>query len=263
MRFYSTSISATPQCCWQRITLHLGWFLGSTTQTGAPGGITTDGGGANVYWSGNGSSLPGFWSDYTNFTTDPAGTIPLTGAISSSQDVVFSASGANNQTVGSNLLDYNATAHSLIINDPAGVGIMGLGGNTLTLTGSTGSMGITVGSGAGSIQAQIQAFLDLAGTPNITVNNSGGLAISGMISGTNGLIVNGSGMLTLTDLYVSQCLRRQRPVAQRHVERGRRRRRGLWRIEQPGRVQPRGGQQRDTAAELRRGELLHEFHDQQ
>ena len=49
------------------------------------------------------------------------------------------------------------------------------------------------------LQAEIDANVDLAGTPNITVNSTAGLLMTGQISGTAGIIVNGTGKLTLTD----------------------------------------------------------------
>ena len=150
-----------------------------------------------AFWKGSGTS-PGYWSDYTNFTSDAAGTQPLGSQISGSLAVVFSGSGAINQSPS--FLDYNATAKSLIINDPAGVDISTFGGYTLNLTGTGNSTGITVGSAAGALQAEIDAKINLSGTSNITVNNTGGLLITGAISGSNGITINGTGMLTLTGL---------------------------------------------------------------
>ena len=171
---------------------------GSLSQTGTSVTITFSGISA-AYWNGNGSTQAGYWSDFTNFTSDPQGTGTLTGTFGGTQDVIFSGTNVNtaNQTAGLNYLDYNAIAHSLIINDPAGVDIGNLN-NTLTLDGIAGHTGITVNSSAGANLAEIDTAVDLAGTPNITVYNSGGLLITGGISGNNGLLINGTGLLTLT-----------------------------------------------------------------
>ena len=163
------------------------------TQTGTTVTLTFTGV-STVYWAGSGTLNPGSWSDYSNFTTDPAGTVPLTGSFGPIQDVVFSGSTAINQN--NSAVDYNATAHSLTINDPAGV-LLGDFSQTLTLSGFVGNTGINVTSAATGMN-EIATAVDLAGTPNITVDSTAGLLISGAISGSNGIIVNGAGMLTLT-----------------------------------------------------------------
>ena len=148
-----------------------------------------------VYWTGTGSTSPGQWSDFTNFTSDAAGNNVIAGAFGAVQDVVFSGSGAQNQ--GFSVVDYNAVIHSLTINDPTQVNIVSFS-NTLTISGiTTGSN--TTGINIGSLAAAgvIEAPVIMAGTPNITVNNSSGFTVSGNISGTNGLIVNGTGLLVL------------------------------------------------------------------
>ena len=177
---------------------------GTLTETGTSVRISFTGV-STAYWEGSGTN-PGNWSDYTNFTTDPAGTTKLTGSFGASQDVVFSATGASHQTTGLNFLDTNVSAHSLTISDPVGVDIGSIGGNVLTLAGVSGQTGINVtgAAGANSIQAVIEANVNLAGTPNITVNSTAGLLISGIISGTNGIIVNGADMLTLTGPFGGQ-----------------------------------------------------------
>ena len=167
---------------------------GSITQTDTSVSITFTGV-STVYWAGSGTLNPGSWSDYTNFTSDAAGTVPLSGSFGPTQDVVFSGSNATLQN--STTVDYNATAHSLTINDPAGV-LLGDFSQTLTLSGNSGlHTGINVTSAATGAN-EIATAVDLAGTPNITVNSTAGLLISGAISGSNGIIVNGADMLTLT-----------------------------------------------------------------
>ena len=174
-------------------------FIGIITQTGTSV-VLSYGPVSTVYWEGNGTSDPGGWDDVSNFTTDIAGTQPLNAQFGVNQDVVFSANGASNQ--GFSVLNVDATAKSLIINDPTSVAIFNPGGaNTLTISGTAGNTGIITGSLAGA--AIFNANLDLAGIPNITVNNRGGLSIGGVISGTNGLIVNGTNTLTLTGTNTS------------------------------------------------------------
>ena len=166
---------------------------GSITQTGTSVSITFAGV-STVYWAGSGTLHPGFWSDYSNFTVDAAGSGTLTGSFGPTQDLVFSGSNAINQN--SSAEDYNATSHSLTIKDPAGV-LLGNFGSTLTLSGFTGNTGINVTSAATGVN-EIDTAVDLAGTPNITVNSTSGLLITGAISGTGGIINNGADMLTLT-----------------------------------------------------------------
>jgi autotransporter-associated beta strand protein len=168
------------------------------TQTGTSVSITFTGV-STAYWTGSGTSGYGSWNDYTNFTSDPAGTTQLTGSFGGTQDIVFSGSNAINQTSGYNLMDAALSAHSLTIDDASGVDIGSEGNNVLTLVGNTNTTGINVTGSAGAlgIGAEIDTAIDLAGTPNITVNSTAGLLITGTISGANGLIVNGADMLTL------------------------------------------------------------------
>jgi outer membrane autotransporter protein len=106
--------------------------------------------------------------------------------------VTFSANGAQNQTT---TLGANFTINSLTINDPTPVTIGG--SNTLTIIGFDALTGITVNSGAGLVT--ISSSLNLSQNSElITVNNTAGIVISGSVSGTGGLVLQGSGTLTLT-----------------------------------------------------------------
>ena len=103
----------------------------------------------------------------------------------------FSATGAGNRNT---TLGEDFTIHSLTINDPLLVSIGGA--NQLTID-SANPQAITVNAGAGLLT--IGANLELAGAANtITINNEAGALISGIVSGTNGLVKDGTGTLTLT-----------------------------------------------------------------
>jgi len=147
-----------------------------------------------AYWTGNQDAV---WStnntSNTNWATSATGT-PDTGfPPNSSTDVFFSATGALHQ---STTLGQDFTINSLTINDPTAVVIgSGTGGPyTLTLNATN---PITVNSGAGSLTISANVDLEGAGS-TITVGNTAGALISGIISGSNGLTKAGSGTLTLT-----------------------------------------------------------------
>ena len=89
----------------------------------------------------------------------------------------------------------NTTINSLTINDPAAVSIGGA--NTLTISGSNGTPGITVNSGAGLLTISSNLFLS-GSSGTISVNNTAGAVISGSLVGTVGLVKTGTGTLTLT-----------------------------------------------------------------
>ena len=137
------------------------------------------------YWKGGTSNV---WSTYQNFT-DATGATPLTQALQSSQDVIFSATGATNQNT---VLGADTAIRSLTINDSAAVSIGGA--NTLTL-GIVGGNAIASGSSAGAVT--IGANVYLLGSGNIQVDGANGMLISGTVSGANGLTKWGVGTLTL------------------------------------------------------------------
>jgi|UniRef100_UPI00378386A0 autotransporter-associated beta strand protein len=154
---------------------------------GAPAGIN------GTYWKGGINNL---WSAM-NWSPDITGAvnqnIPALGA-----NVIFSVTGvapANQNT----LLDQNQTIDSLTINDSAAVSISGP--NTLTISGAGLATGIRVNNGAGLFT--IGSNLVLAGTSQtITVNNTAGMVISGVVGGTIGLTKAGLTQLTLTGANV-------------------------------------------------------------
>ncbi len=142
-----------------------------------------------AYWTGDQSSL---WNannaSNTNFSSDAAGTTDLS-ALPSGLEVIFSATGATNQNT---TLGADISIKLLTIKDSAAVTIGGA--NTLTISGLAGT-GIDVQSGAGYFR--ITSNLALVTSDTITVNNTSGAEITGVISGMVGLIKAGSNSLTL------------------------------------------------------------------
>lgn len=140
-----------------------------------------------AFWLGNTDNT---WTN-ANWATNASGnTTTLTP--SSVTDVTFSATGAANQDT---TLGADFTIHSLTINDPAAVTISG--SNTLTISGTDGTTGITVNSGAGRFTVNSNLILD-GSSRTITVSNNAGMAVSGIIGGTIGLTKEGAGTLMLT-----------------------------------------------------------------
>jgi outer membrane autotransporter protein len=142
---------------------------------------------AGRFWNGGNGNL---WSGL-NWSPDATGA--TTSTLTPGADVVFSVTGIepHNQNT---ILDVDETISSLTVNDPAAVTISGP--HTLSITGSGAGNGITVNNGAGLVT--INSNLLLSGVPEIiTVNNTAGLAINGIVGGTIGLIKAGTGQLTL------------------------------------------------------------------
>jgi outer membrane autotransporter protein len=146
-----------------------------------------------VFWTGN---VGGSWltsiSGNTNWAANSGGASTSPGPGPTTD--VFLSSGAG----GANLnmaLGQDFTIHSLTINDSGAVTIGA--GNTLTISGASGTMGLTVNSGAGLFT--MNANLTLAGASNtITVNNAAGAVINGVVGGGIGLVKAGVGTLDLT-----------------------------------------------------------------
>jgi fibronectin-binding autotransporter adhesin len=139
------------------------------------------------FWNGGASNL---WSGL-NWSPDITGA--TTSTLIPGTDVVFSVTGTqpNNQNT---ILDVDETISSLTVNDPTAVTISGP--HTLSFTGAGVANGITINGGAGLVT--INSNLLLSGLPEIiTVNNTAGLAINGIVAGTIGLIKAGPGQLTL------------------------------------------------------------------
>jgi outer membrane autotransporter protein len=142
-----------------------------------------------LFWDGRTSNV---WTDPNWATTaSDAGTLSTPTAAT---DVVFSiTTGAINQNTQ---LGMDFTIHSLTINDPVPVTIGGA--NMLTVSGASGTTGITVNSGAGLLTINITGTLTLAGTSNtITVNNAAGAVIDSVVGGSIGMVKAGAGNLTL------------------------------------------------------------------
>jgi len=158
-----------------------------------------------AYWKGGQNNL---WSilvggTATNWTTDPAGTNDPHLTPSATTDVNFSASTPANE--GNTVLGTDMTIKSLTVSDTNAVMISGsdpnpwMGTDTLTISGTTGTTGISVNSGAGLVA--IGANLYLSGSSQtVTVNNAAGLVVSGSLGSSNGLIKSGTGTLTLTGI---------------------------------------------------------------
>lgn len=139
------------------------------------------------YWNGRNSNL---WSGI-NWSSTAAGSDQL--ALGSAVDVVFSVN--NNPQRQNTIVGSDVTISSLTVNDSADVSIGG--DNTLTISATGLVTGININAGAG--QTTISSDLTLGYLSQIvTVNNTEGLLISGVIGGTNGLTKAGAGVLTLT-----------------------------------------------------------------
>lgn len=139
------------------------------------------------WWNGlNGGSMSGLnWS-----TTAPGGDSVL---LDGNADAVFSInSGAINQNAD---LGSVVSISSLRVNDPTSVTISGI--TPLTITGTALFSGINIETGAGPTTIATDLNLGLL-AQTVTVNNEDGLLVSGDMVGTNGLIKNGTGKLTLT-----------------------------------------------------------------
>ena len=140
------------------------------------------------YWNGDNGNL---WSG-SNWSPTVANLSQTT--LSAGADVVFSVT--NPTPVNRNTdVDTDTTISSLTVNDTGAVTIGGT--KTLTIS-STGLItGININSGAGLTTISSNLVLDNL-SQVIDVNNTDGLVISGVISGSNGLTKAGTGALTLT-----------------------------------------------------------------
>ncbi|CAN5250974.1 autotransporter-associated beta strand repeat-containing protein [soil metagenome] len=152
---------------------------------------------ATVWYKGNQSA---FWTQTTptgdnNFTTDPAGTLvanQLPGAIT---DVHYFATGATNLA---SFLGASFTIKSLTV-DAASTTASSLagGGGTLTIAPAAATAGITIEFGAAAFT--LSAPLVVGSAQSWTNNSTAALTISGTVTGTSGVTINGSGVVTITD----------------------------------------------------------------
>jgi autotransporter-associated beta strand protein len=186
----------------QSITLTTGASLSSGRALAINGGVTLDSNNINnggpvgapigingIYWKGGISNL---WSEM-NWSPDITGAanqnLPALGA-----NVIFSVTGVT-PAHQNTMLDTNQSIDSLTVNDSAVVSISGP--NTLTISGSGLVTGIRVNNGAGLVT--IGSNLVLAGaSQTISVNNTAGMLITGVVGGTIGLTKTGLSQLTLT-----------------------------------------------------------------
>jgi len=165
--------------------------------------VTAANGLANAYWKGAQDNL---WSvlvggTATNWTTNPGGTTDPHLTPSATTNVYFSATSPANDSY--TVLGAGMTIGSLTVSDTNGVFISGSdanplisGNDTLTISGSSGTTGITINSGAG--QVTIAANLYLSGSSQtVVVNNADGVVVSGTLGSTNGLLKSGTGTLAL------------------------------------------------------------------
>lgn len=161
----------------------------SVSITSVPGGLNS------AYWRGSQvAGAGGVWAQSgaasSNWASDAGGT--ATGLVPGASTNVFLSvtSGATQQ--GAMTLGAAMTIQSLTIQDSSAVTLLG-DLNTLTIGGGS---AITVDSGAGAATLESRLLLGAA-TPVITVNNAGGLVLSGELAG-NALTKAGTGTLTIS-----------------------------------------------------------------
>lgn len=146
---------------------------------------------AVAYWKGD---VSGVWSALSggnsNFTSDAAGTTDPGQALDGTSAVIFSATGAANES--STTLGADISIKSLTINTPNAVGIGGA--NVLTIVDPA---GITINSGAGALTLSAQGVA-LGANQTWTNNSSNAAVISSIISGARTLTLAGTGTFTLS-----------------------------------------------------------------
>lgn len=143
--------------------------------------------GEGRYWNGYESNL---WSE-SNWSSTAAASDQM--VLGSNVDVVFSVTPA--PTRQDTNLDKNFTISSLTVNDTAAVTISGPNKLTVSATGLITGININSLAGLTTINSNLElGFLSKV----ITVNNTSGMVINGVISGTNGLTKAGTGSLTIT-----------------------------------------------------------------
>lgn len=146
---------------------------------------------AVAYWKGD---VSGVWSALSggnsNFTSDAAGTTDPGQALDGTSAVIFSATGAANES--STTLGADISIKSLTINSASAVGIGGA--NVLTIVDPA---GITINSGAGALALSVQGVA-LGANQTWTNNSANAAVISSIISGARTLTLAGTGTFTLS-----------------------------------------------------------------
>ncbi len=146
---------------------------------------------AAAYWKGD---VSGVWTvlsgGNSNFTSDAAGTTDPGQALDGTSAVIFSATGAANES--STTLGADISIKSLTINSASAVGIGGA--NVLTIVDPA---GITINSGAGALTLSAQGVA-LGANQTWTNNSANAAVISSIISGARTLTLAGTGTFTLS-----------------------------------------------------------------
>lgn len=146
---------------------------------------------AVAYWKGD---VSGVWNALSggnsNFTSDAAGTTDPGQALDGTSAVIFSATGAANES--GTTLGADISIKSLTINTPNAVGIGGA--DTLTIVDPA---GLTINSGAGVLTLSVQNVA-LGANQTWTNNSSNAAVISSIISGARALTLAGAGTFTLS-----------------------------------------------------------------
>ncbi|MEI7774727.1 MAG: autotransporter-associated beta strand repeat-containing protein, partial [Verrucomicrobiota bacterium] len=183
-----------------------GFVSGANTwlYSGRSGPLTINGGSINgfsivpippptAYWKG--TTGAGWNGTPSNFTSDIAGTIPITLQSSNPANVIFNANGATN--FANTTLGADITIRTLTFSNNATPSV-GIGGsNTLTIKPDTSSTGILVESLSGDPTISTKVALGANQTWTIT-DGTQTLAVSGLISGAFSLTKAGVGTLILS-----------------------------------------------------------------
>ncbi len=146
-----------------------------------------------VYWAG---ATSGDWSaSPSNFSTDLAGTVPMTGPLARVHNVIFNATTAAN--FANTTLGADQTLKTLTFASNASSAIAIGGTNTLTILPSSSTTGIMVESLSGN--HTISAKVALGADQTWTVTDAGQiLTVSGVVSGASMLDKAGAGTLVLS-----------------------------------------------------------------